>query len=1210
MGVAKVTLNGVTQMDVTQKTVEANKMLYGITALAANGEGITGSIAANSSSSLTASGATVTAPAGYYASNATKTIDSGAVTPSTSNTGLSTYFTSGTSSNKDVTITPQYTNTAGYIAAHSTAQSGTPAYYKIITATPAFDGGDLTGGSTAEGTNITLSSTDNGIKIQTKYTANRAAVLYNGAVSGWVSKADNAQALAAGSLSSTNGNAYYVRSVTVPVDVAFSVTTTADTTYDTSSYLTITNNDYRRVSIDNTGYVTVYSNSKTAGNVDVGAYVDSNATNVTNAIIVQNGMWNTTNVTAANTYYGRVVVPAGSVTAPASISGSSATVSTGTNTLTLRKTISVTPSVTLAGYISNGTAGDSSVSLTASVTTKAAATYNTSSSDQTIASGTYLTGTQTIRAVTTSGISAANIKDGTTITVGDAGSSTRIANVTGTFTDASTVSSGQTAATAAKILSGYSAWVDGSEVKGNISTITLPTTYPTSATSGYTTVATLTRTTVDRYINIPTGYNASNSAYLVKGVANGSATAPASISGSSATVSTGTNTLTLSKTVSVTPTVSAGYVSSGTAGNSSVSLTASVTTKAATTYYPSGSDQTIASGTYTTGTQTFKAVQLTNLSAANIAEGVVVKVGDADDDDRIISITGTHGGAVPPVLATKTVTVNGTYNAADDNADGYSSVVVNVPTGTFSDTVTTLETGGDYHAITGIQVGGTKTITTSGLHDVANYALADVKLGGSTWTRPSDWPDLSQMDVSGGNILYMTSYADEARGFCSFRVDSTGPYTVEVGTISSATFTADSTQTYSSGSYCELYYGTVNGTYKVLRVTGTAITKLTFRSNTALTIGNFYGYSSNQGIIDVVGKLPSGTGLSCSSQYNLVNMEIDGLNLSGSCSSMFDYCYSLTSLDVTGWNTSSVTNMGSMFQNCSSLTSLDESGWDTSSVTSMGGMFQNCYSLTSLDVSEWNISKVTNMSNMFNACYSLTSLNVSEWSTGSMTSMQYMFYCCTSLTSLDVSEWNTSSVTSMQYMFYNCYSLTSLDVSGWSTGSVTNMSSMFSGCASLVSLDVSDWSTGSVTNMSSMFYNCASLSQLDVSDWSTENVTNMSSMFYQCYSLTSLDVSEWSFSGVTTAANARYMFRYCRGLRGSLTLSSTVTQIGSSCFEGCRSLTEWHFKSTTPPALENTNAFSNMDDFGGKKIYVPSASLNTYKTAANWSTYADYMVGE
>ena len=94
-------------------------------------------------------------------------------------------------------------------------------------------------------------------------------------------------------------------------------------------------------------------------------------------------------------YYTVSAVANGSATAPASISGTSASVTTGTNTLTLSKTVSVTPSVS-AGYISSGTAGNSSVSLTASVTTKAAATITPGTSNQTIASGTYLTGTQTI----------------------------------------------------------------------------------------------------------------------------------------------------------------------------------------------------------------------------------------------------------------------------------------------------------------------------------------------------------------------------------------------------------------------------------------------------------------------------------------------------------------------------------------------------------------------------------------------------------------------------------------------------------------------------------------------------------------------------------------------------------------------------------------------------------------------------------------------
>ena len=121
-------------------------------------------------------------------------------------------------------------------------------------------------------------------------------------------------------------------------------------------------------------------------------------------------------------------------------------------------------------------------------------------------------------------------------------------------------------------------------------------------------------------VTVPAGYYGSQA---TKSVANGSVTAPSSISGSSATVTTGSNTLTLSKTLSVTPNVTtSGYISSGTAGNASVSLTASVTTKAAATFTPTTSDQTIAASTYLTGAQTIKGDP--NLVAANIVSGKTI----------------------------------------------------------------------------------------------------------------------------------------------------------------------------------------------------------------------------------------------------------------------------------------------------------------------------------------------------------------------------------------------------------------------------------------------------------------------------------------------------------------------------------------------------------------------------------------------------------
>ena len=156
----------------------------------------------------------------------------------------------------------------------------------------------------------------------------------------------------------------------------------------------------------------------------------------------------------------------------------------------------------------------------------------------------------------------------------------------------------------------------------SVSSMTLPTSASSSATSGYTKKATISRSTSAQYINIAPGYNSAGGYYEISAVANGSASAPTSISGTSATVTTGTNTLTFTKTVSVTPVVSAGYVSSGTATNSSVSLTASVTTKAAATITPGTTNQTIASGTYLTGTQTIAGDA--DLVASNIVSGVQI----------------------------------------------------------------------------------------------------------------------------------------------------------------------------------------------------------------------------------------------------------------------------------------------------------------------------------------------------------------------------------------------------------------------------------------------------------------------------------------------------------------------------------------------------------------------------------------------------------
>lgn len=86
--------DGIEEVDVTVNAIPSNYVGTGI--------------ARKSSTDLTASGATVTAPAGYYESSATKTVASGTEGTPTA--------TKGTVSNHAVSVTPSVTNTAGYIS--------------------------------------------------------------------------------------------------------------------------------------------------------------------------------------------------------------------------------------------------------------------------------------------------------------------------------------------------------------------------------------------------------------------------------------------------------------------------------------------------------------------------------------------------------------------------------------------------------------------------------------------------------------------------------------------------------------------------------------------------------------------------------------------------------------------------------------------------------------------------------------------------------------------------------------------------------------------------------------------------------------------------------------------------------------------------------------------------------------------------------------
>lgn len=101
--------------------------------------------------------------------------------------------------------------------------------------------------------------------------------------------------------------------------------------------------------------------------------------------------------------------------------------------------------------------------------------------------------------------------------------------------------------------------------------------------------------------------------------------------------------------------------------------------------------------------------------------------------------------------------------------------------------------------------------------------------------------------------------------------------------------------------------------------------------------------------------------------------------------------------------------------------------------------------------------------------------------------------------------------------------------------------------------------------------------------------------FYQCCTLTSVTIP----NSVTEIRG--HAFSGCSSLT-TVTIGNSVTSIGDWAFSRCESLTSITCEATTPPTLGSGNNLSNVT-----AVYVPSESVEAYKTATNWSYYSDII---
>lgn len=332
---------------------------------------------------------------------------------------------------------------------------------------------------------------------------------------------------------------------------------------------------------------------------------------------------------------------------------------------------------------------------------------------------------------------------------------------------------------------------------------------------------------------------------------------------------------------------------------------------------------------------------------------------------------------------------------------------------------------------------------------------------------------------------------------------------------------------------------------------------------------------------------------------------IDDWNVSNVADMSYLFSYSaINSLDITGWTTTSLTDMNSMFYNCTSLTdiaglntidvskvknisnmfnscrkltTLTFSNWTTNNLLYMDAFLKDCSTLSSVSISNLNLSKVASLYEVFSGCRALTTIDLSNWNTSKVTNMSKMFYYCNSLTSIEgISNWQVENLENLNNAFYYCSKLPSLDLSGWVTTNLTDTGSMFENCSKLTKV-IQSFNTSKITNMSNMFKKCKVLSSIDVSGWNTEKVLYMQSMFYECNVLRSLKVDNWNVSNVIDMNN---MFNNCQFLT-SLNVSNwnpSSAKDMNKLFYYCCKLTSLDLSNWNTVNLENISyMFASCD---------------------------------
>ena len=243
---------------------------------------------------------------------------------------------------------------------------------------------------------------------------------------------------------------------------------------------------------------------------------------------------------------------------------------------------------------------------------------------------------------------------------------------------------------------------------------------------------------------------------------------------------------------------------------------------------------------------------------------------------------------------------------------------------------------------------------------------------------------------------------------------------------------------------------------------------------------------------------------------------------------LFYNCTSLKEVKgIENLDVSNVTVLQSLFYGCSSLVSMDLSAWDTSSVTNASYLFANCTGLQDVQL-HWDQTDTQNfitIQNMFQKCESLVSMadsGVEDWVLPNVTEARSFFWQCTNLQTVDLSKWNPQNIVNLPFFFFECHNLQSFSMEGWNVPTLKSLQQAFTNCYQLEVIDLSSWGNiNSLDDLYAAFSSCSNLKTLKIPNIKS----GYKDMFFWCTfdyldNLQYLDISGWVLDGPNSVSTS------------------------------------------------------------------------------------------